>query len=234
MYAVDVLTLFPELFGPFFGAGLLGKAAIAGVVDLRAHDLRGWATDRHRTADDTPYGGGAGMVMKVDVVVPAIEAIRANRPGQDLACIHLSASGHLFTQAMARELATRQGMILVCGRYEGIDARVDRYVDKAVAIGDYVLAGGEAAAMVLIESVCRLLPGVMGNEASAAEESHENVLLEYPQYTRPPEFRGDRVPEVLMTGHHAAIAAWRRNESERLTRERRPDLWHKFVEAKPS
>ncbi|HEY8369272.1 MAG TPA: tRNA (guanosine(37)-N1)-methyltransferase TrmD [Thermodesulfobacteriota bacterium] len=218
---IDVLTLFPEMFRGPLDHSIVGLARERGLVDLRVHNLRDWATDRHRVTDDTPYGGGAGMVMKVEPVVAAIEALKGEGPARTLL---MSPAGVRFEQADARRLAREPRLVLICGRYEGIDARVRRFVDEEISIGDYVLTGGELPAMVVIDAVVRLLPGALGAPASAVEESFAGGLLEYPQYTRPREFRGLSVPEVLLSGHHAEIARWRRREALRLTAERRPDL----------
>ncbi|HEX6310455.1 MAG TPA: tRNA (guanosine(37)-N1)-methyltransferase TrmD [Acidimicrobiia bacterium] len=217
---IDVFSLFPEyLTGPL-DASLLGRAREFGLVDVRVHDPRDWTTDRHRSVDDTPFGGGAGMVMAPGPLFAAVEAVRPVRP-----LLLLSAAGARFDQDRARELAARPGFSLLCGRYEGVDQRVaDHLCDGELSVGDYVLAGGEAAALVVIEAVARLVPGVMGNEESGADESYAGGLLEYPHYTRPAEFRGWPVPPVLRSGDHARIERWRRARSLQRTLERRPDL----------
>jgi len=217
---IDVLTIFPEYFSGIFGTSLLGKAAARGTLELRAHQLRDWTTDRHRTVDDTPYGGGFGMVMKVEPLVAALEAIAPAGATRIL----LSARGRRFTQAVAGDLATHAHLVLVCGRYEGVDERISSFVDDQLCVGDYVLSGGEAAAAVVIDAVARLVPGVVGKAGSLAEESFSGPLLEYPQYTRPEVFRGERVPDVLLSGNHAEIARFRRAAAEAATAERRPDL----------
>jgi tRNA (guanine37-N1)-methyltransferase len=232
---IDVLSIFPDYVAGPAGLSLLGKARDSGVLDLRLHDLRDWTTDRHRSVDDSPYGGGAGMVMRADVWVRAVEAVyndsdrdesgpyRAggNRPRTIL----FTPRGRTFDQAMAREFAQEDRLVMCCGRYEGIDERVHELVaTDEVSIGDYVLFGGEAAALVVIEAVTRLLPGVVGNEDSPVDESFADGLLEYPHYTRPLDFRGLEVPEILRSGDHAAVQAWRRAQAEELTRRRRPDL----------
>ncbi len=220
----DILTLFPEMFGPFLSTSILGRAVEGGRIRVRCHDIRAFAEDRHRTTDDTPYGGGSGMVMKPEPLVRGIEAVRGIE-GPEGHVILLSPQGRLFNQAVARELAARPRLILVCGRYEGVDERVRlAAVDEEISIGDYVLTGGELAAMVVLEATARLLPGVLGDENSAQEESFSDGLLEYPQYTRPREFLGHRVPEVLLSGNHREIAAWRRRAAIARTLERRPDL----------
>jgi tRNA (guanine37-N1)-methyltransferase len=223
---IDVITIFPELFEPFARTSLLGGACEAGIVELVAHDLRGWTRDRHRTVDDAPYGGGPGMVMKPEPLVEAIEALAGEKGGaREARVLLLSAQGRRFEQGMARAFARASRLVLVCGRYEGVDQRVvDLAVDEEVSIGDYVMAGGEVPAMVVIEAVTRLLPGVLGNPASAETESFQAGLLEGPQYTRPPVYRGLEVPEVLRSGDHEAIARWRAEQARETTRRRRPDL----------
>jgi len=219
-WRASVLTLFPEMFPGPLGLSLAGRARARGVWSLDAHDIRAHATDRHRTVDDTPFGGGAGMVMRPDILDAALSAVADERPA-----LVLTPRGQTLTQATVRELAAGPGVVLLCGRYEGIDQRViDARGLREMSIGDYVLSGGEPAALVLLDACVRLLPGVMGAAASAEEESFAAGLLEYPHYTRPADWQGRRVPEVLLSGHHAEVAAWRRREAERATRERRPDL----------
>ena len=221
-WRATVLTLFPEMFpGPLAGA-LAGRALAHGLWSLEAVNIRDFATDRHRSVDDTPFGGGPGMVMRPDVVGAALASVADDRP-----TVFLTPRGHPFTQADARRYADAPGLILLCGRYEGVDQRViDVHATEEKSIGDYVLSGGELPALVVLDAAVRLLPGVMGAADSAREESFspEN-LLEYPHYTRPAEWQGRRVPDVLLSGHHQAVAAWRRAEAERVTRERRPDLF---------
>jgi tRNA (guanine37-N1)-methyltransferase len=224
MWRASVLTIFPDMFPGPLGMSLAGKALAAGVWALDAVDIRAHALDKHRSVDDTPASGGPGMVMKPDVLARAIDATATasdQRPR-----LLMSPRGAPLTQARVETLAKGPGALIVCGRFEGVDERVieGRSLEE-VSIGDYVLAGGEIAAMALIDACVRLLPGVMGKEASGAEESFAQNLLEYPQYTRPQVFEGRAIPEVLTSGDHAKIAAWRRAEAERLTRERRPDLW---------
>lgn len=225
---IDVVTIFPELFEPFRSTALLGAACAQGIVELRSHDLRDWTRDRHRTVDDTPYGGGPGMVMKPEPLVEAIEALAGAKAGGEARTARvllLSPQGRRLDQARVEELAQESHLVLVCGRYEGVDQRViDLAVDEEVSIGDYVLAGGELPALVLIEAVTRLLPGVMGNPASAETESFQHGLLEGPQYTRPANFRGCEVPPVLRSGDHAAVARWRAERARETTTRRRPDL----------
>ena len=218
-----VLTLFPEAFPGPLGLSLAGQALAAGAWQLRTVDIRSFGNGRHRTVDDTPAGGGAGMVMRADVLGAAIDAVRETGPV--LPAVYLSPRGEPLTQALAAELASGPGVLLLAGRFEGIDERVivGRRM-REVSIGDYVLSGGEVAAMVLIDACVRLLPGVIGAEGSLAEESFEGGLLEYPHYTKPREWEGRTIPEVLLSGDHKKIAEWRRSEAERITAERRPDL----------
>lgn len=221
-WAARVLTLFPEMFPGPLGHSLAGRALARGQWTLEAIDIREHATGRHRSVDDAPFGGGAGMVMRPDVIDAAAEA--AALSGAPL--IVLTPRGRPLTQARVASLAAGPGVVLLCGRYEGIDQRViEARSMEEISIGDYVLSGGEPAAMVLLDAVVRLLPGVMGAEESGEEESFTSGLLEYPHYTRPALWKGRAVPEVLLGGNHAAIAAWRQAEAERITRERRPDLW---------
>ncbi|RIL00045.1 MAG: tRNA (guanosine(37)-N1)-methyltransferase TrmD [Proteobacteria bacterium] len=227
---IDVITIFPGLFEPFRTTSLLGAACRDGIVELAVHDLRDWTKDRHRTVDDTPYGGGPGMVMRPEPLVEAIEALAGPKRGEgeesrQAHVLLLSPQGRPFTQAKAQELARETHLVLVCGRYEGVDQRViDLAVDEEVSIGDYVLAGGELPALVVIEAVTRLVPGVMGNPESADTESFQAGMLEGPQYTRPAAFRGVEVPAVLRSGDHAAIARWRAEQARERTEARRPDL----------
>ncbi len=226
-WRATVLTIFPEMFPGPLGLSLAGKALADGKWSLQLIDIRDFATDKHRSVDDTPAGGGAGMVMRADVAAAAIDAARASMPS-DAPTLYLSPRGRTLTQERVRELARDAGATLLCGRFEGIDQRVleARNVEE-MSIGDYVLSGGELAAQVLIDAVVRLLPGVAGNESSLAEESFADALLEYPHYTRPREWEGLAIPEVLLSGDHKAIARWRREQAEKLTRERRPDLWER-------
>ncbi len=223
---VAVVTLFPELFAAFSATSFVGRAIASGKLSLSMHDLRSHGRGVHRSVDDTPYGGGSGMVMRVDCVVEAIEA--AERAlGVPAQRVLLSPQGERFHQGIARELAATSALVLVCGRYEGFDERVRSHVHRELSLGDFVLTGGEVAAMAMVEAAVRLIPGVLGNEASVDEESFSVACggkLEYPQYTRPASFRGAEVPEVLLSGHHAHIERWRRAQSEARTAERRPDL----------
>jgi tRNA (guanine37-N1)-methyltransferase len=224
MWRASVLTIFPDMFPGPLGMSLAGKALASGVWTLDAIDIRAYAFDKHRSVDDTPASGGPGMVMKADVLARAIDA--AAGAGDHRPRLLMSPRGAPLTQARVEALAKGPGALIVCGRFEGVDERVieGRSLEE-MSIGDYVLAGGEIAAMALIDACVRLLPGVMGKEASGADESFAAGLLEYPQYTRPQVFEGRAIPDVLTSGDHAKIAAWRRAEAERLTRERRPDLW---------
>ncbi|MCB1003865.1 MAG: tRNA (guanosine(37)-N1)-methyltransferase TrmD [Acidimicrobiales bacterium] len=217
---IDVLTIFPELVDGFASESLLGRARTRGLLDVRVHDLRAATTDVHRSVDDTPYGGGAGMVLMPGPIFDTVDAVDPPRP-----LFLLGPGGRRLDQAMARALADSDGFSLLCGRYEGVDERVRRHlVDEELSVGDYVLAGGEVAALVVLEAVGRLVPGVMGNDASAGEESFADGLLEYPQYTKPPSYRGMEVPEILRSGDHGRIAAWRRAQALRRTLAHRPDL----------
>jgi tRNA (guanine37-N1)-methyltransferase len=231
-----VLTLFPEMFPGPLGHSLAGRALARGDWSLETIDIRSFTTDKHRSVDDTPFGGGPGMVMRPDVVDAAVAEALSRRP--DLPLIVFTPRGRLLTQKRVRALAEGPGAILICGRYEGIDERVivHRRMEE-ISIGDYVLSGGEPAAIVLLDACVRLLPGVMGAAESGIEESFASGLLEYPHYTRPAVWQGLAVPEVLAGGNHAAIAAWRRAEAERITRDRRPDLWAAYralAEAAPT
>ena len=223
IWRATVLTLFPDMFPGPLGVSLAGRALAAGLWALETRDIRDSATDRHRSVDDTPAGGGPGMVLRADVLAAAIDAANV---GPSRPHLLMSPRGRPLTQSLARELAAGPGPLIVCGRFEGIDQRVIEARNlEEISIGDYVLSGGEIAAMALIDACVRLLPGVMGKAESAAEESFSTSLLEYPQYTRPQLFEGRAIPEVLTSGDHAKIAAWRRGQAEALTRARRPDLW---------
>lgn len=222
---IDVVSIFPDALTPFFSAALLGKASERGLIDVRVHDLRDHTTDKHRKVDDEPFGGGPGMVMTPEPFFRAVEAIAPERTSDDPRVILLSPQGRPLTQPVARELASLPWLVLLCGRYEGVDERVAQHLaDEELSVGDYVLAGGEAAALVVVDAVARLLPGVVSEPGSIERESFESGRLDHPHYTRPAEFRGHGVPEVLLSGDHGAIERWRREEAERRTRERRPDL----------
>jgi tRNA (guanine37-N1)-methyltransferase len=229
MWRASVLTIVPEVFPGPLGASLAGKALAAGTWSLAVTDIRTFATDKHRSVDDTPAGGGPGMVMKADVLARAVDAVATDARPRLL----LSPRGTPLTQSRVEHLAAGTGVVLLCGRFEGIDERLiaGRSLEE-VSVGDYVLSGGEIAAMALIDACVRLLPGVMGAAESGAEESFAGGLLEYPQYTRPQVWEGRPIPEVLLSGDHAKIAAWRRAEAERLTKERRPDLWERHSAAR--
>ena len=229
-WRASVLTLFPEMFPGPLGLALSGRAMANGIWSLETVQIRDFATDRHHSVDDTPFGGGAGMVLRPDVLDSAVAHAIDGRP-----VLCLTPRGRRFSQADAARLAAGPGAIFVCGRYEGIDQRViDARGMEEVSLGDFVLSGGEVATMVLLDAVIRLLPGTMGAADSAVEESFSNGLLEYPHYTRPADWCGRRVPDVLLSGHHGAVAAWRREESERITRERRPDLWAAHIAGLPA
>ncbi len=233
-WVVRVVTLFPECFPGVLGASLTGKALQEGLWHLETIDLRTFGEGRHRTVDDTPAGGGAGMVMRPDIVAKALDAAAEGTPEDRnrWPVIYLSPRGRPFTQAMAEELSRTEGLTLLCGRFEGVDERVIEARGIAeVSLGDYVLTGGEIAAQALIDATVRLIPRVLGNQASAGEDSFSAGLLEYPQYTKPAVWEGRAIPEVLLSGHHARIADWRRAEAERLTKERRPDLWRAWLAA---
>jgi tRNA (guanine37-N1)-methyltransferase len=232
---IDVVTLFPEMFDGFLRTSFVKRAIDADELGVRLRSPRDFGLGKHRSVDDTPYGGGSGMVMRVDVLVACMESLDADAPGGARAHrVLLTPQGRPFDQSKARELAARDAVMLVCGRYEGFDERVRSFVDEEVSLGDFVMTGGEVAAMAIVDACVRLLPGVLGNESSTREESHSpdnEGLLEYPQYTRPAEFRGAGVPEVLLSGHHAEIDKWRRARAEERTRERRPDLLQKRKKA---
>ncbi len=228
MYGVEVLTLFPEMVSGYLGASILGKAREKGLLGVTVTHIRDYAEGKHRVTDDAPYGGGAGMVMKPEPLVAAIEAARARAP-QGTRALLMSPRGPVFDQARARELAREPGLILVCGRYEGVDERVIPYLDGELSLGDFILTGGEVAALAVVDAVARLLPGVLGNVESSVSESFEEGLLEYPHYTRPPVFRGAEVPAVLQSGDHARIARWRRWKALQLTRARRPELFARLA-----
>ncbi|RXH23583.1 tRNA (guanine-N1)-methyltransferase [Bradyrhizobium nanningense] len=231
-WRATVLTLFPEMFPGPLGVSLAGRALAAGLWDIEARDIRASATDRHRSVDDTPAGGGPGMVLRADVLAAAIDAAEI---GPDRPKLLMSPRGRPLTQARVTEFVRGPGPLIVCGRFEGVDQRViDKRGLEEVSIGDYVLSGGEIAALALIDACVRLLPGVMGKEASGTEESFSGGLLEYPQYTRPQLFEGVPIPDILTSGDHAKVAAWRRAQSEALTAARRPDLWAQIPPKPPN
>ncbi len=223
MLEFHILTVFPGMLISPLSEGILRKGIEKGLIEVRLWDLREFTTNQHRTTDDYPYGGGAGMVMKVEPIAAALEALKREFPGAHV--ILLSPQGARLTQRKVRELAERESLALICGRYEGVDERVaEAFVQEELSIGDYVLMGGELPALVVVDAVTRLVPGVLGSEASAAEDCFARGLLGHPQYTRPAEFKGLKVPEVLLSGNHKAIEGWRKREGLRRTRERRPDL----------
>src|SRR6184192_3784417 len=229
MLRVDVITIFPGYFREAFDYGIIRRAGAAGLVNIRARDLRAYTSDKHHIVDDRPFGGGDGMVLKPEPLFAAVESLTGARRREDVAAgkrvVLLSPQGKRLTQSLAAELAQSEQLVLICGRYEGVDERVaDVLVTDEISIGDYVLSGGEPAALVVIDAAIRLLPGALGSETSATNESFSDGLLDYPHYTRPPEFEGMPVPEVLLTGHHAEIARWRRVAAEEKTKRNRPDL----------
>ena len=222
---IDIITLFPEMFAPVLGESIIGRAQKSGAVEIHTHQLRDYALDKHRRVDDTPYGGGMGMLMKAEPIALCFEAICAEtavRPH----FVYMSPQGKTLRQQRLRELAeTTENICILCGHYEGVDQRVlDRYIDEEISIGDYVLTGGEIPAMVFADALCRMVPGVLTNNACFTEESHFGGLLEYPQYTKPAEWRGMAVPEILLSGHHQNIEKWRREQALEVTRKKRPDL----------
>jgi tRNA (guanine37-N1)-methyltransferase len=219
----DIVTIFPAMIEPQLTGGMLGRAAAAGVMDVKVRDLRDYTTDRHRVVDDVPYGGGPGMILKPDPIFRALDAIEADR-GRPLTVVLTSPQGTRFTQAEARRLSQCRGLVLLCGRYEGFDERIRERVDEELSIGDYVLTGGELPAMIVLDAVARLVPGVVGDEQSVVHDSFTRGLLDFPQYTRPPEIGALRVPDVLLSGNHAEIRRWRKREAVTRTWLRRPDL----------
>ncbi len=230
MMQIDILTLFPQMFAEPFSFGIFQRAVDNGLVSLRVHNIRDFTHDKHNVADDYPYGGGSGMVMKPEPIFEAVDSIKTDlkKLAGNVPIVLLSPQGRMFSQQIAQELSQHDNIILICGHYEGVDERVSQYLaTDEISIGDYVLTGGEIPAMVVIDAVVRLLPGVLGSEESPLDDSHAHGLLEYPQYTRPAEYRGLSVPEVLLSGNHARIARWRREQIIRRTLERRPDLLDK-------
>jgi tRNA (guanine37-N1)-methyltransferase len=230
MIRIDILTLFPQLFEMPFDFGIFKRAVDNGLVNLNLHNIRDYTHDKHHTADDYPYGGGAGMVMKPEPIFEAVEAIKTGIGDGEAEprVVLLTPQGRLFSQQIARELSQNRHLVFICGHYEGVDERVREHLaTDEISIGDYVLTGGEIPALVVIDAVLRLLPGVLGSEESLLEDSHAGGLLEYPQYTRPEDYRGWKVPEVLLSGNHARIAKWRREQIIRRTQERRPELLNK-------
>ena len=229
MLRVDIVTIFPEYFREAFDYGIVRRARAAELVEIKAHDLRSWTSDKHHVVDDRPFGGGDGMVLKPEPIFAAIESLTGARRRENVAAaqrvVLLSPQGKQFTQAVAAEFAKCEQLVLICGRYEGVDERVaDALVTDEISIGDYVLSGGEPAALVVVDAIVRLIPGALGSETSAETESFSDGLLDYPHYTRPPDFEGMKVPDVLLTGHHAEIARWRREAAREKTKRNRPDL----------
>ena len=222
---INILTLFPEMFS-IFDHSIIGRARDNKIVDLEVFNIRDFTVNKHRKVDDYPYGGGAGMVMAPQPIVDCIRHVKGNNPGK---VIFLGPRGKTFNQDIANELAKEENLIFLCGHYEGIDERVYKHIDMEISLGDFVLTGGEMAAIPVIDSVLRLIPGVLGKEESFMEESFYNGLLEYPQYTRPEEFEGDKVPDILLSGHHENIRKWRRFQSLKITKERRPDMYNKVT-----
>jgi len=228
---IDIITIFPDYFRTVFDYGIVRRAGAAGLVEIKAHDLRVWTTDKHRMVDDRPFGGGDGMVLKPEPLFAAVESLTVAGDdaqacaGKRVRVVMLSPQGRVLDQAVAQELAEAEHLVLICGRYEGVDERVvERLATDEISIGDYVLSGGEPAAVVLVDAIVRLLPGALGSETSASNDSFSDGLLDFPHYTRPPEFRGHGVPEVLLGGNHAEIARWRRRQALLKTRRNRPDL----------
>lgn len=227
MIKFDVLSIFPEMFSSPLNFSLLKKAQEKGLLNICLHDIRNWATDKHKMTDDAPYGGGCGMVMKVEPVEKALAAIRC--PEDDSLVVLMTPQGEIFNQKIAAQLAEKKQIIIICGRYEGVDERIrEHLVDREISIGDYILTGGELAALILIDAVSRLIPDVLGNPESTLDESFSHNLLEYPQYTRPAEYKGWMVPDVLLSGNHAEIELWHKRESLKRTYQRRPDLLKKI------
>lgn len=230
MLRFDIITIFPDFFREAIDCGIVRRARKAGLVDIRAHDLRQWTTDRHHVVDDRPFGGGDGMILKPEPIFAAVEGLTGSARREDFTpetrVVLLSAQGRVFSQALAQDLSKNTSrVVLICGRYEGVDERVsEALATDEISIGDYVLSGGEPAAMVVVDAVVRLLPGALGSETSAVFESFSERLLDHPQYTRPPEFKGMKVPEVLLSGNHAEIERWRKEAAQAKTRRNRPDL----------
>jgi tRNA (guanine37-N1)-methyltransferase len=226
---IDIITIFPDYFREVFEYGIIRRARAASLVEIKAHDLRSWTSDKHKVVDDRPFGGGDGMVLKPEPIFAAVESLAGARRHADVPSgkrvMLLSPQGKQFTQSMAAEFAQSKQLVLICGRYEGVDERVaDALVTDEISIGDYVLSGGEPAALIVVDAVVRLIPGALGSETSATTESFSDGLLDYPHYTRPPDFEGMGVPEVLLTGHHAEIERWRQEAAEEKTKRNRPDL----------
>ena len=221
---IDIITLFPEMFEPVFGDSIIGRARQRGAIEIHTHQLRDYAFDKHRRVDDTPYGGGMGMLMKAEPIALCFEAI-CEETGERPHFIYMSPQGKTLSQGRLKELAEYKNICVLCGHYEGVDQRLlDTFIDEEISIGDFVLTGGEIPAMAFTDALCRMVPGVLTNNECFTEESHFNGLLEYPQYTKPAEWRGIEVPEVLLSGHHANIEKWRREKAVEVTRNKRPDM----------
>ncbi|MFH1244343.1 MAG: tRNA (guanosine(37)-N1)-methyltransferase TrmD [bacterium] len=229
---INIITLFPELFEGLKTHSIVGRAIGSGKIELNTYNLRDWASDKYKSVDDHPYGGGPGMVLRFDVLLNALNDVKTNLKSQgtnsQIKTILLTPQGIVYTQKMARELAREDNLILLCGHYEGFDERIRDYVDLELSIGDYVLTGGELPAMIVADSVARLLPGVLGDDTSSQDESHSEGMLEYPHYTRPIEYAGKKVPEILLGGNHKEIDQWRKAQARKRTQKRRPDLQNKF------
>jgi len=221
---IDIITLFPEFFEGLKTHSVIGRAVGNGTIEIATHNLRDYSTDKYKTVDDRPYGGGPGMVLKVDVLHRALIDVRRKTSDESAKVILLTPQGQVYKQKIAQELAKESNLILICGHYEGFDERIREYVDLEISIGDYVLTGGEIPAMMIMDSIVRLLPGVLGDDASSVDESHSEGLLEYPQYTRPEEYDGKKVPAILLGGNHPKIEKWRREQAKERTKARRPDL----------
>ncbi|EKD79829.1 MAG: tRNA (guanine-N(1)-)-methyltransferase [uncultured bacterium] len=221
---IDIITLFPEFFEGLKTHSVIGRAVGNGTIEVVTHNLRDYSTDKYKTVDDRPYGGGPGMVLKVDVLHRALIDVRRKTSDESAKVILLTPQGQVYKQKIAQELAKESNLILICGHYEGFDERIREYVDLEISIGDYVLTGGEIPAMMIMDSIVRLLPGVLGDDASSVDESHSEGLLEYPQYTRPEEYDGKKVPAILLGGNHPKIEKWRREQAKERTKARRPDL----------
>ena len=234
MLRFDIITIFPDYFRLIFDYGIVRRARAGSLIEINTHDLRGWTQNRHRTVDDRPFGGGDGMILKPEPVFAAVEDLTGARQRSELKnetrVVLLSPQGRVFDQKLAAELSEAEQIVLICGRYEGVDERVaERLTTDEISIGDYVLSGGEAAAAILVDAIVRLVPGVLGSETSAINESFSEGLLDYPHYTRPPDFRGSRVPDILLGGNHAEVAQWRRRAALRKTKRNRPDLLERIV-----
>ena len=232
MLRIDIVTIFPDYFRETFDYGIIRRARAAGLIEIKAHDLRSWTSDTHHVVDDRPFGGGDGMVLKPEPIFAAVESLTGARRREDISdgrrVVLLSPQGKQLTQAVAERFAKSEQLVLICGRYEGVDERVsEALVTDETSIGDYVLSGGEPAALVVVDAVVRLIPGALGSETSATTESFSDGLLDYPHYTRPPEIAGLKVPEILLSGHHAEIARWRKQAAEEKTKRNRPDLLRK-------